>query len=146
MIDIAMCRKGGLYVPFSEEDRQAGLVFPENKILVAKITGATNPRSIRELRCYFGSCGYIANQDFNPNMNTKGKVDHLTRLECGFVEDTVFDSRGILHWIVKSLKIENCEQPEAHAFIVQALEKHAALCGIYDVDEYVRHLKQYQRM
>ncbi|MFA5409308.1 MAG: hypothetical protein WC343_11110 [Bacilli bacterium] len=146
MIDIAMCRRGNLFVPFSEEDRQSGLVFPENKILVAKITGATSPRSIRELRCYFGSCDYIASHDFNPNMNAKEKVDHLTRIECGFIKDTVFDARGFLHWIVEELKLEKCHQSKSHAFIVKALEKHAALCGIYDVDEYVRNLKQYQRM
>jgi len=145
-MDIAMCRRGNLFVPFSEEDRQSGLVFPENKILVANISGAKNPRSYRELSCYHGSCGYIASQRFNENMDAKFKVDHLTRLQCKFVKDTVFDQRGLLHWIVKELNYRNCEQPEAHAFIAQALEKHAALCGIYDVDEYVRYLKQYQRM
>ena len=69
-------------------------------------------------------------------MDTKTKVDHLTRLNCGFVEGTVFDENGLLHWIPKSLSYMNCDHPEAHRFIKQALEDHAALVGIFDVDEY----------
>jgi hypothetical protein len=137
---MVMNRKGNLYLPYSEEDRVAGLVFPESTALIVKISGAKKIRSYRELCCYHSSCGYVADHDFNKNMNEKFKVDHLTRIECGFVKDTVIDSRGFLHWIVRELGYDFCEQPEAHAFISKALEKHAALVGVYDVDEYVRML------
>jgi hypothetical protein len=141
MIDICVQRKGNTYHPFSEEDRIAGLVHPEMMFLRARISGSKKERAYRELCAYMGSCSYIAKLGINKNMDTKVKVDHLTRLKCGFVEGTVFDGKGMLHWIPKSLSYKNCDQPESHAFIKQAIEEHAALCGIDDVDVYLRHLK-----
>ncbi|MAH51430.1 hypothetical protein CMI37_36780 [Candidatus Pacearchaeota archaeon] len=142
MIDIVIQRSGSGYIPFSEEDRKAGLAFPENRMLRAKITGAKKERSYRELCCYFGSCQYIADLNLDDNKNTQDKVDHLTRLKCGFVEDTVFDDQGLLHWITKSLSYENCDSPDAHSFIKDALEKHAELVDMYDVDKYVAMLRE----
>ena len=142
MIDICIQRRGNSYIPFSEEDRVAGLVFPEQQFLRAKISGSKKERAYRELCCYFGSCKYIADLHLDNNKNTKEKVDYLTRLNCNFVEGTVFDSKtGLLHWMVKSLNYENCDQPESHEFIKEALEEHAELAGVYDVDEYVVFLK-----
>lgn len=141
MITICIQRVGNTYIPFSEEDRIAGLVYPEHQFLRARITGSKKERAYRELCAYMGSCQYIADLDINENMNTKIKVDHLTRLKCGFVEDTVFDEKGMLHWIPRSLNYLTCDQPEAHAFIAKAFEEHAALAGIHDVDEYVNMLK-----
>jgi hypothetical protein len=110
--------------------------------LRARITGSKKERAYRELCAYMGSCEYIASLAINDNMDTKAKVDHLTRLQCGFVEGTVFDKKGMLHWIVKSLGYENCDQPESHEFISKALEEHAALAGVGDVDLYLKNLKQ----
>jgi len=140
MIKICIQRRGNSYIPFSEEDRVAGLVFPEHQFLQAKIKGSKKERAYRELCAYFGSCKYISSLSINSNMDTKIKVDHLTRLKCGFVEDTVFDENGLLHWIVKSLSYENCEQPDSHEFIAKALENHAELAGLYDVEEYLKLL------
>jgi len=140
MIHVCIQRRGNSYIPFSEEDKVAGLVFPEQQFLEAKIKGSKKERAYRELCAYFGSCKYIADLAINSNMNSKIKVDHLTRLKCGFVEDTAFDDKGLLHWIVKSLSYENCDQPDAHEFIKKALEEHAELAGIYDVEEYLKLL------
>jgi len=141
MIDIVVQRVGNQYTPFSDEDREKGLAYPEYRFLRAKITGAMKERAYRELCAYMGSCAYIASLAINENMNTKKKVDHMTRLKCGFVEDTVFDERGMLHWIPKSLAYENCDQPDAHKFIAEALEEHAALAGVFDVEKYLKLLK-----
>ena len=145
MISICIQRRGSAYIPFSEEDRKAGLVFPENQFLHAKIAGSKKEPHYKQLCAYFGSCEYIADLAINQNMNTKEKVDHLTRLRCGFVEGTVFDERGLLHWLVKSLSYENCDQPDRTAFITQALEEHAALAGVDDIKTYLIFLKNLKR-
>ncbi|MFA5252766.1 MAG: hypothetical protein WC454_09315 [Phycisphaerae bacterium] len=75
-------------------------------------------------------------------MDTKEKVDHLTRLKCGFVDGTVFDEKGLLHWLVKSLSYENCHQPDRTTYITKALEEHAALAGVHDVEKYLQLLKE----
>ena len=140
MIDVVLYRKGLAFLPFSDEDRDASLVYPERQPVRARITGAMKARAYRELCAYKSSCEYIANLNLNENMNAKGKVDHLTKLKLGFVDGTVFDERGLLHWIVKSLSYDNCDQPEAHDYISKALEEHAALAGVYDVDAYLKGL------
>jgi len=145
VIDIVLMRKGNSYIPFSEEDRQAGFVYSEHEMLRAKITGAKKERAYKELCAYMGSCQYISELGINENMNTKFKVDYLTRLKCGFVDGTVFDDNGLLHWIVKSLSYENCDQAESHNFIKQALEEHAALAGVFDVEQYLRMLNEKER-
>jgi len=140
MIEICGTRRGDFYIPFSEEDRRAGLILPEQQFLRIRITGSKKERAYRELCAYMGSCEYIASLGLNPNMASKAKVDHLTRLKCNFVEDTVFDENGLLHWIVKSLSYDNCDQPDSHEFIAKALENHAELAGLYDVEEYLKLL------
>lgn len=131
MIEIVIQRKGNAYYPFSEEDAEQGNVYPENKPLRAKITGSTKARSYKELCCYMGSCRYIASLELNEDLNTKAKVDYLTRIQAGFVEDTVYDDRTKrVHWIPKSISYDNCNQPTSHRFIDTALERHAELAGI----------------
>jgi len=150
VIDICIQRRGDIYLPFSDEDRMAGRAYPEMMFLRARITGSKKERAYRELCAYMGSCKYIASLAINENMNTKEKVDHLTRLKCGFVEGTVFDDKGMLHWIPKSLSYENCDQPDAHEFISRALEEHAFLAGVEGdeaarmspVDVYLKNLKR----
>ena len=142
MIDICVQRQGNMYVPFSEHDRKAGLVFPERQVLRAKISGSKKVPHYTQLCAYFGSCEYIASLAFNKNMNSKDKVDYLTRLKCDFVKDTVIDHRGLLQWRAKSLSYENCDQPDRTEFISKALESHADLVGVPSVDEYLKGLKR----
>jgi hypothetical protein len=142
MIDVVVCRKGDKLIPFSEHDRQQMLTMSSVSLLRARITGAKKERSYRELCCYFGSCEYIASLNLNENMNTKDKADYLTRLRCDFVKEVVFDEHGLMHWIPDDLNYENCDQPKSHKFIKEALERHAFLAGVNDVDEYVKNLNE----
>jgi len=134
-------RQGKTLIPFSDEDLREIYKFPENQFLEIKIKGSKKERSYRELCLYFSSCTCISRLNLNANMDTKEKVDYLTRLKCGFVDGTVFDGNGLLHWMVRSLSYDNCDHPDAHKFINQALESHAELVGIFDVEEYKKHLK-----
>lgn len=140
MIQIVGYRKGSLYYPFSDDDREAGLAYQEHAPLSIKITGAKKMPFYVQLCCYFGSCQYISELSLNKNMNTKEKVDILTRIKCGFVKDTIVIPNGGVQWIVKSLSYENCEQPDRTAFINKALIEHAALAKVFDVDRYIRFL------
>jgi len=141
VVEICGIRKGKSLLPFSEEDAQELYKYPESQFLEIKIKGSKKQRSYRELCFYWGSCAYISTLGINPNMDTKGKVDHLTRLKCGFVDGTVFDENGLLHWMVRSLSYDNCDSPRAHKFIKKALESHAELIGIFDVKEYKKLLE-----
>lgn len=140
MIKICGQRKGKALMPFSNEDLKGLYRYPENQFLEITIKGSKKERAYRELCCYMGSCEYIASLGINENMNTKENVHYLTRLKCNFVDGTVFDESGLLHWLVRSISYENCDQKDSHEFIEKALEEHAHLAGIYDVDKYVRFL------
>lgn len=142
MIEVTLQRRGDAYFPFSEEDRAKGRKYLENQPLRAKLTGAKKARSYRELCCYWGSCRYIASLNLNGNMNTENKVDHMTRIKLGFTESPIYlEEKRTLTWIPKRLDYSNCDQPEAHAFIAAALEEHAQLAGIDDVERYVEMLR-----
>ena len=131
MIEVVLQRQGKSYHPFSEEDADRGLEYPENMPLKAQITGARKAGYYSQLCCYFGSCRYIASLNLNEDMNTKEKVDFLTRIKESFVEDTVYDDNTKrVHWIPKSLSYENCNQPSRTRFISGALERHAELAGV----------------
>ena len=151
MIEIGVQRRGAVYHSFSDEDAEKGKEYPENMMLKAKVTGmsAVRSRSYRELCCYMGSCRYIASLNLSEDTNTKKKVDHLTRIQQGFVEDTVYDPQTKrIHWIVKSLNYATCDQPASHRFIAGALEKHADLAGVEGegeklaVEKYVEFLNE----
>jgi len=144
MIDCLAKKTGkGQVTVFSESDAELFDDFYINEPLRVKVTRASKvkTRSYIELSCYKGSCQYIANMNFNENMNTKEKVDHLTKIRCGFVETVIYDDKTKqTHWLVKSLSYKNCDQPESHRYIASALEHHAGLVGISNVDDYVKLL------
>jgi hypothetical protein len=136
-------KKGRAYYPASTEDDVKGMTYADNQLLRARITGAKKARSYRELKLYFGSCRYIASLAINPDMNTQEKVDHLTRIRCGFVSSTVYDHyTKSVQFIPQSLSYENCDQADAHRFIESAIERHATLAGVKDVETYIVNLKE----
>jgi len=125
---------------YSPEDAKALEAYPINMLLKMAVTGSRKERAYKELCCYFGSCRYIADHAFNEDMNSQLKVDHMTRVQENFVTDAIY-VKGRLQWLVKSLSYETCDQPDSHRFIAGALERHAALLGIKNVDDYVVLLK-----
>lgn len=128
--------------PHTEEDRIQAASYKPNQIVKVKVSGVRKHRAYRELCCYKGSCKYIASLNLDPNKDTPRKVDILTKNHCGFVDGTVYDEKTKqVYWIEKSLSYANCDQPEAHQFIKAALEEHAYLAGIDDVDQYVAMLR-----
>ena len=128
----------GWFKAATEEDMLKASQFKHDSLVKIKISGAKKIRSYRELSCYKGSCKYIANMAFNDNMDTPEKVDHLTKIRCGFIESVIHDSKmNQTHFIVKSLAYSNCDHPESHKFIADALEKHSELIGITS-SEYVQ--------
>lgn len=132
----------GWFKAASEDDMLKAGSYCHNDLIKMTISGAKKSRSYLELCCYKGSCKYIANMNFNENMDNPDKVDYLTRIRCGFVEHVIVDSKmGQTHFIPKSLSYTNCDQPESHKFIADALEKHSELIGI-STDDYVRLLNE----
>ena len=132
----------GWFKAASDEDMQKASAYKHDSLVKIKISGIRKARSYKELCCYKGSCKYIANMDFNENMDTPEKVDLITKIRCGFVESVIQDSKlNQTHFLVKSLSYENCDQPEGHNFIADALEKHSELVGI-STKEYVQLLNE----
>jgi hypothetical protein len=143
MVEILLHRTGaGHFQAVSDEDIKKSLKFKPGVLLRAEIKGSKKERSYRELKCYHGSCRYIADMNFNENMNTREKVDLITRIRCGFISDVINDSKlNQVHFIPKRLSYSNCDQQESHEFIAQALEKHSELVGLTTV-EYVQLLNE----
>ncbi len=132
----------GWFKAVSAEDMLKAGIYKPDTLVKIKISGAKKVRSYKELSCYKGSCSYIANMNYNENMDTPKKVDILTKIRCGFVEGEIYDSKlKQLHYIPKSLSYMNCDQPESHEFIADALEKHSELVGI-STQEYVQLLNE----
>lgn len=132
----------GWFKAASEDDMLKAQAYKPDTLVKMTITGARKVRSYKELCCYKGSCKYIANMNFNENMDTPEKVDLLTKIRCGFTDGVIQDSRlNQTHFLVKSLAYKNCDHPESHKFIADALEKHSELVGI-STEDYVRLLNE----
>lgn len=149
MIDLVLYRKGDAWFPFSEYDRLMGRKYAELRMTRHQTTGAAKMRSYRELCAYWGSCTYIATlgQETTDKqtgkiirLDTKQKIDDATRYELGFY-DVICSFAGEPHLKLRHLCYENCDQDEAHEFIVNALEYHAQLAGTPDVDLYLKFLE-----
>jgi len=142
--DLCGMRQGGIIIPFGDEDLRELYKHPVKQVLdiTIKNRGKKYEYSYRQLCLYWGSCSYLA-EHFSDNidMNHKDKIDHRTRLELGFIKGTYTDHRGLLQWIPDDLNRQNCHQKKRQDFITKAIELHAALIGIYDVEEYKKHLK-----
>lgn len=125
---------------FMDQDTHLLKAYPVNQPLQAHIKGIMKERAYKELCCYQGSCTYIANMDFSIAMNTHDKVDFMTKIRCGFIKESLYDvDMKQLHFIPKSLAYKNCDQPDAHKYIADALKRHADLVGL-DVDDYIKLL------
>lgn len=140
---IMAIRRGSVFQVFSEEDNRAARSFPAGVMLKLVVSGARKQRAYRELCCYFGSCQYIADLALSEYMNTKAKVDHMTRVRLGFVDETFVDPKtGNVHFIPSRLDYQNCGQSDAHEFIAKALAAHAGLSGLESTDDYIQMLRE----
>ncbi len=135
-------RRGGVIMAYSDDDLAQLQKYPEKTLLKLKITGAKKVRAYRELCCYKGSCKYIANLSINDRMDTKLKVDFMTKVKLGFVESTIVHPTIGVQFIPKSLSYLNCDQSESHEFISKALDEHAGLAGILNTGDYVQLLRE----
>lgn len=147
-IDIITVRQGGILRPFSMDDEDSLHSMAENKPLKNHITGASKARSYTHLCAYKGSCGFIASHHFgenesspfhNKNMDSKRKVDEMTKVMLGFVDGFVSMPDGSIHWLTRSLAYDSCNHPDSVKFIQAALELHASHAGV-SVDEYIHVL------
>ena len=149
MNSIVLYRQGDAWLPFSEYDLYLSRKYPEMRMTRHQVTGAKKMRSYRELCAYMGSCTYIAtlgieatdeNTGRKIKLVTKEAIDDATRFELGFCEWLpTFSGKPIPK--MKHLCYENCDQDDAHVFIIEALEYHAELAGVSDMDRYLRFLE-----
>lgn len=135
-------RRGGVFVAFSDDDLAQAQKYPEKTLLKLVVSGAKKTRAYRELCCYKGSCKYIASLAFNDRMDTPKKVDHMTKIKFGFIDGSFVHPTLGVQFMVKSLSYENCDQPESHEYIADALKAHATLCGIDFVEDYIQLLRE----
>ncbi len=132
----------GWFKAASDEDMLKAGAYKHNSLVKLTISGIRKTRSYRELSCYKGSCRYIANMNFDENKDTPDKVDFITKVKCGFVEKMVVDTKNNrVFYKPKSLSYANCDHPESHKYIADALEKHAGLVGL-TTEQYVQLLNE----
>lgn len=136
-------RRGSVFQVYSDHDRLTAQSFPDGVMLKLQVSGAKKQRAYRELCCYWGSCQYIANLNLSEYMNSQAKVDHMTRVRLGFIDETFVDPKdGNVHFIPSRLDYQNCDQAEAHEFIAKALAAHSELAGLDSTDDYVQLLRE----
>ena len=144
MIKIVGMRQGNFWKPYSEEDRLEGYKYHENQPVTLEIKGvnAEKMRSYIHLCTYKGSRDYIASLSLNESMNQKLKVDFMTKINLGFIKETVVLPDGTVQFIPDSLSYENCNHPKSVDFINRAIQEHAYLAGIENVSDYIMFLKE----
>jgi len=115
---------GKILVPVPEDEKKLR-AYINNQILYVEIKGSISPRSLQQLRLYFGCCGKVA---MNTPFPSEKDVDEYVKLNCHFIE-YFYDHLGNRRFRTKSISYENCDQPDFNQFMDDALPVMADILG-----------------
>lgn len=121
----------GHLVPFSPEDKELLASFKENQILVAKVSGTTKERSLRQLRLFFACCRTVVENTEDINWNNVDKVKNQVKVQLQFIDmqkSTVV--KGIFYPHYRSISFTELNFMGANNFFDQAFPILAKQIGI----------------
>ena len=130
----ALQRKGKALYPFSVEDENVILEYPENQIINAKFRGVTIPRSYEQLKLYFACCRKVAeNIDTsikgNEGWGTKDDVDFNCRIACKLIKRMKIVD-GVFYAEPSSIGYDNLSHLQACKYFDRAFDIMAKKLGI----------------
>lgn len=118
--------------PFSEEDLEVLREYRPNQLIRTKLYGIKKPRSLKQLKLYWGTCTLVSENTENKLWNTKNKVDFQCRVELHFVdpEVVVVKPDGTVVFKYLSIAFKNLGHIEACNYFDRAFEVMAKFLDI----------------
>lgn len=146
MKEIACQPIEGHLVPFSPEDKELLSEFKENQVVIAKVSGTTKERSLRQMGTFFACCEYVATNVIeydlsNPKFtngsywNTKSKAAFQMKVALHFVDESktiVYQDRIVFHY--RSIGFKNLKHLDACFFFDRAFPLLASRLGMKEYD------------
>lgn len=128
-------------IPFDNESENKLKNFIINEPLAGDISGARNPRSLKQLGLYWKACSVVAENTGDQTMNTADKVDwqlrnHLKFFDTGF---TYVDGEKVA-FKVRSISFKNLAHAEACDYFNEAFRVMADFLGV-DTETFVAEVK-----
>ena len=129
MKKITLQRKGKLFVPFSQEDLEAGMSFKENEPIVCKMAGTRKPRSYLQIKWLHVVFRLVAENTEDPEWDTPEKVKRCVKMAMRLYEDCfAVDSK--VWFELKSFAFDKMEHDEANLRFNEAVLICAKKIGV----------------
>ena len=123
--------KNGVLSPFSQEDKEKLSSFNDNQILVAKVSGTTKDRSIRQLRLFFACCRVVAENTEDIQWNSVDKVKNQVKVRLQFIDlNKSIVVNGVFHPHYRSINFAELKHIEANKIFDQAFAVMAGFLGV----------------
>lgn len=128
-------------VPFepAAEKRLADLKI--NEPASGNISGVRNPRSLDQLRLYWGACKVTADNTDDKHWNSKDKVDWQCRNYLKFYDyDNTYVNGQTVNFRVRSISFETLAHAEACDYFNEAFRVMADYLGV-DTETFIAEVK-----
>ena len=124
MINIALQKnEQGFFVPHTMQCQEEARVFRTHQVVKAKLTGAQNPRSLKQLRAYWKLCQIVADNTDRPEYANRNMVDWRLRNALQFYDtDYIYVKNGQVSFKVRSISFKNLKHAEANGYFDRAFD------------------------
>lgn len=124
---------GIFFMPHSDDDREKCKVYKLFQVVRSCIHGIKKPRSLVQLKTYWGVCGFIADNTEHKRWNTKDKVDFQCRVATHFVDPdlVVVKPNGEVAFHYRSIAFKNLSHIEACNYFQMAYDALADFWNTY---------------
>jgi len=133
---------GAYYLrPFDNDSEDRLKDFKDFEPVTGDISGARNPRSLKQLRLYWAACMFFA-ETYGGEYRNKEIVDWRLRNALQFFDpEYTYVKEGVVQFKVRSISFKNLPHIEACGYFDLAFETMAGALGV-TVEAFIDEVKQ----
>ena len=138
-VDIAFQKRGGVPVPFTDEDAAKWEEYKENQITRHRVAGVKKERSWQQLKMLHACLKLVASNTESKNWNKLEKAKLSLKVALNFYDEgvVVVDKQGNVHMKYRSFGYESLPHMEANKLFDRAWPYLAGVIGV-TVEELLR--------
>lgn len=127
---------GLFYLPFTEEAMEKSGEFKLNQIIRSVLYGVKKPRSVLQLKRFWGMCSIVASNTDDKGFNSKEKVAEQIKIALDFVNQDliIVKPNGDVHIPYRSISFKDLPHMEACRFFERADDIFKTICKKLGID------------
>ncbi len=132
MREITFQKRGGVAVPFLEDDAEKWAEFRENQLTRHKVSGTTKERSYQQLKMLHACLKIVSSNTEDKNWNTPEKAKLSLKVALHFIDPgvVIVDKQGNVHFRYRSFGYDDLQHMEANKVFDRAFPILADVIGI----------------